>query len=131
MRKSKPDGRNGVLQKQIVYSFGDHYYFRKELKILNLLTGYIFSYVCIFKFSHCYQMSFGCSEACFFVFGIVQVYIPTRQFWQNTFSRFWIGKTRGVVITFVLHITSSGREIIWPKRILHTGDTKDQSKGTV
>ncbi|XP_057483535.1 uncharacterized protein LOC130770203 isoform X1 [Actinidia eriantha] len=42
MRKSKPDGRNCVLQRQIVYSFGDHYYFRKELKILNLLTGYIF-----------------------------------------------------------------------------------------
>ncbi|XP_059627075.1 uncharacterized protein LOC132269856 isoform X2 [Cornus florida] len=42
MRKSSPDGREGVLQRQIVYSFGDHYYFRKELKILNLLTGYIF-----------------------------------------------------------------------------------------
>ncbi|GKU93944.1 hypothetical protein SLEP1_g7493 [Rubroshorea leprosula] len=41
MRKSK-DGRNDGLQRQIVYSFGDHYYFRKELKILNLLTGYNF-----------------------------------------------------------------------------------------
>ncbi|GAY64905.1 hypothetical protein CUMW_237160, partial [Citrus unshiu] len=41
MRKSKDAGEN-VLQRQIVYSFGDHYYFRKELKILNLLTGYIF-----------------------------------------------------------------------------------------
>uniref|UniRef100_A0A2P2IR58 Uncharacterized protein n=1 Tax=Rhizophora mucronata TaxID=61149 RepID=A0A2P2IR58_RHIMU len=41
MRKSynHPDD---ALQRQIVYSFGDHYYFRKELKILNLLTGYIF-----------------------------------------------------------------------------------------
>lgn len=29
-----------TLWKQTVYSFGDHYYFRKELKILNLLTGY-------------------------------------------------------------------------------------------
>ncbi|TYH12198.1 hypothetical protein ES288_A06G047500v1 [Gossypium darwinii] len=29
-------------QRHIVYSFGDPYYFRKELKILNLLTGYIF-----------------------------------------------------------------------------------------
>ncbi|KAK9185790.1 hypothetical protein WN943_026149 [Citrus x changshan-huyou] len=38
MRKSKDAGEN-VLQRQIVYSFGDHYYFRKELKILNLLTG--------------------------------------------------------------------------------------------
>ncbi|XP_061345426.1 uncharacterized protein LOC133291215 isoform X2 [Gastrolobium bilobum] len=28
-----------TLQRQIVYSFGDHYYFRKELRILNLLTG--------------------------------------------------------------------------------------------
>ncbi|KAK1296648.1 hypothetical protein QJS10_CPB15g02042 [Acorus calamus] len=36
MRKSKDPKRHAV------YSFGDHYYFRKELKILNLLTGYIF-----------------------------------------------------------------------------------------
>ncbi|XP_048325244.1 mitochondrial ATPase complex subunit ATP10 isoform X1 [Ziziphus jujuba] len=42
MRKSDDDGRKDVLKRQIVYSFGDHYYFRKELKILNLLTGYIF-----------------------------------------------------------------------------------------
>ncbi|XP_007016013.2 PREDICTED: mitochondrial ATPase complex subunit ATP10 isoform X2 [Theobroma cacao] len=41
MRKSI-DGEKNALQRQIVYSFGDHYYFRKELKILNLLTGYIF-----------------------------------------------------------------------------------------
>ncbi|KZV47186.1 hypothetical protein F511_05237 [Dorcoceras hygrometricum] len=42
MRKPKPGGTEGLLQRQIVYSFGDHYYFRKELRILNLLTGYIF-----------------------------------------------------------------------------------------
>ncbi|KAJ0085198.1 hypothetical protein Patl1_07064 [Pistacia atlantica] len=41
MRKSDDGGKN-VLQRQIVFSFGDHYYIRKELKILNLLTGYIF-----------------------------------------------------------------------------------------
>ncbi|PPR90159.1 hypothetical protein GOBAR_AA30534 [Gossypium barbadense] len=41
MRKSS-DGAKDALQRRIVYSFGDHYYFRKELKILNLLTGYIF-----------------------------------------------------------------------------------------
>ncbi|KAE8037530.1 hypothetical protein FH972_010115 [Carpinus fangiana] len=41
MKKPKNEGK-GALQRQIVYSFGDHYYFRKELKILNLLTGYIF-----------------------------------------------------------------------------------------
>ncbi|PWA91203.1 ATPase assembly factor ATP10, mitochondria [Artemisia annua] len=41
LKKSKPQ-ENGVLQRQIGYAFGDHYYFRKELKILNLLTGYIF-----------------------------------------------------------------------------------------
>ncbi|CAK7332093.1 unnamed protein product [Dovyalis caffra] len=41
LRKSNSDG-NDSLQKQIVYSFGDHYYFRKDLRILNLLTGYIF-----------------------------------------------------------------------------------------
>ncbi|XP_073063139.1 uncharacterized protein [Primulina eburnea] len=42
MRKPKPEGPKDVLQRQIVYSFGDNYYFRKELRILNLLTGYIF-----------------------------------------------------------------------------------------
>ncbi|XP_043698890.1 uncharacterized protein LOC122649713 isoform X1 [Telopea speciosissima] len=42
MRKSNDDEKNNALQRQFVYSFGDHYYFRKELKILNLLTGYIF-----------------------------------------------------------------------------------------
>ena len=39
MKKSKDDGTNDALKRQIVYSFGDHYYFRKELRILNLLTG--------------------------------------------------------------------------------------------
>lgn len=38
IKKSKDEGKDG-LQRQTVYSFGDHYYFRKELKILNLLTG--------------------------------------------------------------------------------------------
>ncbi|CAN4119438.1 unnamed protein product [Withania somnifera] len=42
MRKSNPHESKNVLHRQIVYSFGDHYYFRKELKILNLLTGYMF-----------------------------------------------------------------------------------------
>ncbi|KAK9690043.1 hypothetical protein RND81_09G100500 [Saponaria officinalis] len=42
MKKSSPTDKAGALQRQCVYSFGDHYYFRKELKILNLLTGYIF-----------------------------------------------------------------------------------------
>ncbi|XP_040942758.1 uncharacterized protein [Gossypium hirsutum] len=32
-------GAKDALQRRIAYSFGDHYYFRKELKILNLLTG--------------------------------------------------------------------------------------------
>lgn len=42
MTKSKQDENTDTLKRQMVYSFGDHYYFRKELKILNLLTGYIF-----------------------------------------------------------------------------------------
>ncbi|KAK4268407.1 hypothetical protein QN277_025071 [Acacia crassicarpa] len=42
IRKSNRDESKNTLQKKTVYSFGDHYYFRKELKILNLLTGYIF-----------------------------------------------------------------------------------------
>ncbi|XP_026397628.1 mitochondrial ATPase complex subunit ATP10-like isoform X2 [Papaver somniferum] len=41
-RRPSSDGKNGTLERQQVYSFGDKYYFRKELKILNLLTGYIF-----------------------------------------------------------------------------------------
>ncbi|XP_031385373.1 uncharacterized protein LOC116199226 isoform X2 [Punica granatum] len=39
VRKTKHDGGKDALERQIVYSFGDHYYFRKELKILNLLTA--------------------------------------------------------------------------------------------
>ncbi|XP_057457114.1 uncharacterized protein LOC130748044 isoform X2 [Lotus japonicus] len=42
MKKPNHNESNDTLQRQTVYSFGDHYYFRKELKILNLLTGYIF-----------------------------------------------------------------------------------------
>ncbi|KAF8110316.1 hypothetical protein N665_0085s0044 [Sinapis alba] len=40
LRKPK-NSDNSVLQRQIVYSFGDHYHFRKQMKVLNLLTGYI------------------------------------------------------------------------------------------
>ncbi|KAH1102736.1 hypothetical protein AAZX31_13G201800 [Glycine max] len=42
MKKPSHHESKDTLQQQIVYSFGDHYYFRKELRILNLLTGYIF-----------------------------------------------------------------------------------------
>ncbi|CAM8975657.1 unnamed protein product [Rhodiola kirilowii] len=42
MKKSNPDASKGPLTRQLVYSFGDQYYLRKELKILNLLTGYAF-----------------------------------------------------------------------------------------
>lgn len=42
MRKAETsDGYQG-LQRHVVYVFGDHYDLRKELNILNLLTGYIF-----------------------------------------------------------------------------------------
>lgn len=38
----KPNNsENSILQRQVVYSFGDHYHFRKQMKVLNLLTGYI------------------------------------------------------------------------------------------
>nr|AKM76477.1 AT1G08220-like protein [California macrophylla] len=40
MMSYKPN--ENALQRQKVYSFGDHYDFRKELGILNLITGYIF-----------------------------------------------------------------------------------------
>ncbi|XP_057540544.1 uncharacterized protein LOC130818387 isoform X2 [Amaranthus tricolor] len=42
MKQSNPSENSGALQRRFVYSFGDHYYFRKELQILNLLTGYVF-----------------------------------------------------------------------------------------
>ncbi|KAK6926682.1 ATPase assembly factor ATP10 [Dillenia turbinata] len=56
MRKSNPEGKDDSLQRQVVYSFGDQYYFRKELKILNLLTGYIFL---IDKFGRIRWQGFG------------------------------------------------------------------------
>ncbi|KAI4385457.1 hypothetical protein MLD38_003480 [Melastoma candidum] len=42
MRKSKNQEGEVSLKRRVVYSFGDNYYFRKELRILNLLTGYIY-----------------------------------------------------------------------------------------
>ncbi|KAL8130105.1 hypothetical protein V2J09_019260 [Rumex salicifolius] len=42
MKKSNAADPNSAFQRQVVYSFGDHYYFRKDLNILNLLTGYMF-----------------------------------------------------------------------------------------
>ncbi|XP_010475612.1 PREDICTED: mitochondrial ATPase complex subunit ATP10-like isoform X1 [Camelina sativa] len=38
----KPNNsEKNVLKRQAVYAFGDHYHFRKQIKVLNLLTGYI------------------------------------------------------------------------------------------
>ena len=42
MRKPAHTENQDALQRQIVYSYGDHYYFRKELKTVNLLSGYAF-----------------------------------------------------------------------------------------
>ncbi|XP_050370069.1 uncharacterized protein LOC126788145 [Argentina anserina] len=42
MKKPKHDDNKDAVKRHNVYSFGDHYYFRKELKILNLVTGYVF-----------------------------------------------------------------------------------------
>ncbi|XP_017435161.1 uncharacterized protein LOC108341972 isoform X1 [Vigna angularis] len=42
MKKPNNHESKDILEKHMVYSFGEHYYFRKELQILNLLTGYIF-----------------------------------------------------------------------------------------
>ncbi|MED6180641.1 hypothetical protein PIB30_011947 [Stylosanthes scabra] len=41
MKKQNQESK-GALKKNMVFKFGDHYYFRKELRILNLITGYIF-----------------------------------------------------------------------------------------
>ncbi|KAL9261392.1 hypothetical protein AKJ16_DCAP03991 [Drosera capensis] len=42
MKKSNPADSKDALRRQVLYSFGDHYDFRKQLRILNLLTGYVF-----------------------------------------------------------------------------------------
>uniref|UniRef100_A0A1J3I8V0 Mitochondrial ATPase complex subunit ATP10 n=1 Tax=Noccaea caerulescens TaxID=107243 RepID=A0A1J3I8V0_NOCCA len=53
----KPNNsENSVLQRQIAYSFGDHYHFRKQMKVLNLLTGYI---VLLDKFGRIRWQGFG------------------------------------------------------------------------
>ncbi|MED6132914.1 hypothetical protein PIB30_023319 [Stylosanthes scabra] len=41
MNKPNQESKD-ALKKNMVFKFGDHYYFRKELRILNLITGYIF-----------------------------------------------------------------------------------------
>ncbi|KAJ9129351.1 hypothetical protein P3X46_033855 [Hevea brasiliensis] len=56
--KSSTEGNN-ALQKWIVYSFGDHYYFRKELKILNLLTVYKSYIFLLDKFGRITWQGFG------------------------------------------------------------------------
>ncbi|KAK8349018.1 hypothetical protein V6Z12_A06G116300 [Gossypium hirsutum] len=58
MRKSSY-GAKDALQRHIVYSFGDHYYFRKELKILNLLTG---SVLLLDKFGRTRWLGFGLAK---------------------------------------------------------------------
>lgn len=59
MKKSNPTENAGSLQRQFVYSFGDHYYFRKELKILNLLTGYV---LLLDKFGRIRWQGFGAAS---------------------------------------------------------------------
>jgi len=52
MKKPNNHESKDTLEKHTVYSFGDHYYFRKELQILNLLTGLkAFLYSIIFLYS--------------------------------------------------------------------------------
>ncbi|XP_010521705.1 PREDICTED: uncharacterized protein LOC104800565 isoform X2 [Tarenaya hassleriana] len=40
--RNPKNNESTALQTQNAYSFGNHYYFRKQLRILNLLTGYVF-----------------------------------------------------------------------------------------
>nr|AKM76492.1 AT1G08220-like protein [Pelargonium citronellum] len=42
IRDSNSDLKSGAIQSPLGYFFGDHYWFRKELKLENILTGYIF-----------------------------------------------------------------------------------------
>nr|AKM76502.1 AT1G08220-like protein [Pelargonium transvaalense] len=42
IRNSNGDVKSGALESSFVYFFGDHYWFRKELKLENLITGYVF-----------------------------------------------------------------------------------------
>ncbi|KAL9252776.1 hypothetical protein AKJ16_DCAP06179 [Drosera capensis] len=56
MKKSNHADSKDALQRQVLYSFGDHYDFRKQLRILNLLTGYVFL---LDKFSRIRWQGFG------------------------------------------------------------------------
>ncbi|CAK8535320.1 unnamed protein product [Lathyrus sativus] len=42
IKKPNHNENKDTLEAKMVYSFGDHYYFRKELNLENLLTGYVF-----------------------------------------------------------------------------------------
>lgn len=65
MRKSNPHESKDALHRQIVYSFGDHYYFRKELKILNLLTGYeVLTLPMCFLIDEAEELSYTCFPFC-------------------------------------------------------------------
>ncbi|GAB2274672.1 hypothetical protein Dimus_009443 [Dionaea muscipula] len=54
-KSSRVDSKDG-LRRQVVYAFGDHYDFRKQLRILNLLTGYVFL---LDKFGRIRWLGFG------------------------------------------------------------------------
>nr|AKM76501.1 AT1G08220-like protein [Pelargonium tetragonum] len=42
IRNSNSDVKSGALENPLGYFFGDHYWFRKELKLENLITGYVY-----------------------------------------------------------------------------------------
>lgn len=47
IKKPIQNENKDTLEGKMVYSFGDHYYFRKELNLENLLTGYKSFYLLI------------------------------------------------------------------------------------
>ncbi|XP_040966276.1 uncharacterized protein [Gossypium hirsutum] len=84
MRKSR-DGAKDALQRRIVYSFGDHCYFRKELKILNLITGYIFL---LDKFGIIRWRGFGL--ATYFWLAWCSLVFTLKACWLNRMNKFTV-----------------------------------------
>ncbi|TYG94811.1 hypothetical protein ES288_A11G218300v1 [Gossypium darwinii] len=82
------DGANNALQRHIVYSFGDHYYFRKELKILNLLTGLK---LCAYQ----YPIDIPCGY--FWLAWSSLVLIP-KACWLNRMSKFTVLRDLNFVV---------------------------------
>ncbi|XP_052882678.1 uncharacterized protein LOC108481927 [Gossypium arboreum] len=109
MRKSS-DGEKDALQRRIVYSYGDHYYFRKELKILNLITGYIFL---LDKFGIIRWQGFGLAK--YFRLPWSSLVLTLKACWLNRMNKFTVLRDLNFVaenlgVEFFKERTSRGLE---------------------